>query len=458
MIIAQESSYIVIGIFVILISTVFLAGLVHRDLAPRTDLPFSGKLLLMAGAGGAGILAFATKMIVLLLLMNTPSLLARPFTSRPTLSAATATSIVAHDVSRTHGPSAYVWSALPEKAPTPNRIEATTQQVALGEKLFSDQSLSINDKVSCASCHDVANKAGGDGLSTSIGVYAQRGRRNAPTVWNAAFQKALFWDGRARSLEEQALGPLTNPLEMAMPSLAAVEQRVASSREYQQAFRVAFPDSPGISIQKIAYAIASYERTLITPDTAYDRFVKGDIQALNSAQIRGMTLFEEVGCIRCHSGPNFSGASLLDDNASLRIFPAINSPFTRRYRLKQDVGGALPSDSNGVWRIPSLRNVALTAPYFHNGSVSSLNEAVRVMISTEIGRPLESNSHPEKVVNWLASTKTLSHIDNTPVTDHEVEDIVAFLNALSSDQLIAQSHQKSIKPHPRKVIAMRDRS
>lgn len=434
MLIDPTDNYIAIGILAIMVATLILAGLVHQDLAPRSGLSLNGRLLLMAGAGGAGILAFASKIVVLLLMMNMPSRLVQPFATSHSAIGVTS-STAAPSIGFTSRASAYVWTALPDRAPAPGGVHATPEQIALGEKLFSDKSLSITREVSCASCHDVAGKAGTDGLATSIGVHQQSGKRNAPTVWNAAFQKVLFWDGRAGSLEEQALGPLINPLEMAMPSLEAVEQRVSSSDEYQQAFRIAFGDKSEITIQRIAFAIASYERSLITPDTPYDRFVKGDAQALTPSQIRGMMLFEEVGCIRCHSGPNFSGASLLDDNSPLRVFPAIDSSLVLRYRLKQDTGAGLPSDASGVWRIPSLRNIALTGPYFHNGAVSSLKEAVRVMVATQVGRPLEPQSPRTSMVNWLPQTRTLSRIDNAPVTENEIEDIVTFLNALTSEKL-----------------------
>ena len=303
------------------------------------------------------------------------------------------------------------WQALPERAPVPAGNPMSPAKIALGEKLFHDKSLSRDGKVACASCHDA--ETGADGRPVSTGIGGRTGSRNAPTVRNAAFQARLFWDGRAGSLEEQAKGPLTNPVEMAMPDLAAVERRVAARPEYREAFARVFGGA--VAIDRIAAAIAAYERTLIDPDTPYDRYVRGDATALTEAQRRGMTLFENHGCRICHSGPNFSGASRFDTANPYRAFPALPmfaAPFVTRYRLTRDLGRAEPGARQGVWRVPSLRNVALTAPYFHNGAVETLEDAVRVMASAQLGRPVD-------------------RLDRNAIKDVDVADIVAFLKALS---------------------------
>jgi len=286
-------------------------------------------------------------------------------------------------------------------------------RAALGERLFFDKSLSLDGTVACASCHDV--KTGADGRAVSVGVGGKQGQRNAPTVRNAAFQARLFWDGRAGSLEEQAKGPLTNPVEMAMADAAAVERRVAARPEYRQAFARVFGGPRPVSIDHIAAAIAAYERTLIDVDTPYDRYVRGDRSALDPAQQRGMALFEDYGCRICHAGPNFSGASVFDSGNPYRAFPALPvfaTPYVIRHRLTQDLGRAEPGSRQGVWRIPSLRNVARTAPYFHNGSVARLEDAVRIMASAQLGRPTD-------------------RLNRNSVPDRDVADIVAFLKALS---------------------------
>jgi cytochrome c peroxidase len=305
------------------------------------------------------------------------------------------------------------WQALPGRAPVPAGNPMSPAKVALGERLFFDPSLSRDGTVACASCHDA--KTGADGRAVAVGVGGRQGSRNAPTVRNAAFQARLFWDGRAGSLEEQAKGPLTNPMEMAMPDLAAVERRVAARPAYQEAFRRVFGGPRPVSIANIAAAIAAYERTLIDTDTPYDRYVRGDAAALDAAQRRGMALFESYGCRICHSGPNFSGASLFDTANPYRAFPALPmfaDPFVLRYRLTQDPGRAEPGSRQGLWRVPSLRNVARTAPYFHNGSVTRLEDAVRIMASAQLGRPADpGNRHA--------------------VPEGDVADLVAFLKALS---------------------------
>ncbi len=332
---------------------------------------------------------------------------------------------------------AYVWRALPEVAPAPSWNPTTPQKVALGERLFHDPELSSNGKISCSSCHNVRKGAGEDHRTASLGVGGQVGNRNAPTVWNAAFQSVLFWDGRAKSLEEQAKGPLVNPKEMGMPSLSAVEQRVNSNTSYRDQFARAFGADRPIDITLIAAAIASYERTLITPDSPYDRFVRGDEKALSPAQLRGMALFQSTGCILCHFGPNFNGTNLLDPPlAAQRIFPAYaSSKYVARFNLIKDVGTNAPGSKQGVWRIPSLRNVALTAPYFHNGSVDNLPDAVRIMATVERGKTIGNGN---ETILWSKQERTIARMEPASLSEHNVDDIVEFLKSLSSDSLAAR--------------------
>lgn len=226
------------------------------------------------------------------------------------------------------------WPALPDRAPVPAGNPMTPDKIALGRKLFFDPALSRNGKVACATCQDA--KTGADGRSVSAGIGGKTGRRNAPTVWNAAFQARLFWDGRAASLEEQAKGPFINPVEMGMPDHAAVERAVAARPDYRAEFRAVFGGARPLSIDNIAAAIATFERTLITPDTPYDRYARGDKTALDEAQLRGMRLFEGYGCRICHSGPNFSGASLFDTAMPFRAFPGAA-------HVRHALRGALPS-------------------------------------------------------------------------------------------------------------------
>lgn len=327
----------------------------------------------------------------------------------------------------------HVWQALPKTPSHPAGNPPTAEKIALGKRLFFDKRLSADGTLSCASCHALTDDmGGGDGEPTSIGIQGKRGDRNAPTVLNAAFQRVLFWDGRASSLEEQAKGPLVNEVEMGMPSLASVEQRVREDAEYRIAFADVFPDEP-INIDNITKAIATYERTLVTPDSAYDRFVNGEAEALTESQLRGMALFESVGCIHCHSGPNFSGAGMYTNNAAYRIFPAFADPeLETRYRLTDDLGAAsaLTASTKGIWRIPSLRNVSRTAPYFHNGSVESLEEAVRIMARLQLNRSLSNRISDDRSIYWSSDQRQLVTMDNQALSDDEVKDIVAFLGAL----------------------------
>ncbi len=435
-----------IGLVMIMIGAVVTLSMVYLELGPATRL--SGKRhKLLAVALGSGILAFVVKLLIIITIAEFPQYTINPFLT---------TSETVHQVTGQPvkpGPARYVWielaepnrvvrtsasapverykwEALPEQAPSPAHNPTTPQKVALGEQLFFDKSLSRDGTLSCASCHDLYKHAGADGRSTSLGIDSQTGDRNAPTVWNTAFQTMFFWDGRAPSLEEQAKGPLVNPVEMGMPSLVEVEKKVAEQEHYRKAFAEVFGQGVEINIEYIAQAIAAYERSLITSDTPYDRFVRGDINALSPAQLRGMALFQTVGCITCHHGPNFSAASIFDGSMPQRIFPSNPIPEEQRYNLLLNYNKA--SDTNrGVWRVPSLRNVALTGPWLHNGAVKELEEVVRIMAAGQLGR---SGHH----LLWSDKESTMREQNQPKLAEQEVEDIVAFLNALSSDRLVAR--------------------
>lgn len=430
---------VALGLAAVMGGLLLLLSMVHRELGPAVRLARHRRWLL-AAALGSGILAFAVKLLLIVTFANFPQYAIEPLLpSRIAAHGASSANVrkaVQHyawtplpermgarapaAITPTHKP--YVWQALPEQAPSPADNPTTPERAALGKRLFFDPQLSRDGTVACASCHDVFGQAGSDGRPTSLGIGRQTGNRNAPTVWNSAFQSELFWDGRAASLEEQAKGPLINPLEMGMPSLAAVEERVRQDSQYREAFATAFGPGRPITIERIAEAIAAYERTLITPDTPFDRFVRGELDALTPAQLRGMALFQSFGCINCHYGPNFSAASLFDSRSPRRIFPANPTPYEQRYPL------LLADNERGVWRVPSLRNVALTGPWSHNGSVNELEEMVRIMAAAQLGRA----GH---YLLWSESAGTMQEIDRPAPSDQEVADIVAFLHALSSERL-----------------------
>ncbi len=302
------------------------------------------------------------------------------------------------------------WEALPDTPPIPKDNPQTAAKIELGKTLYFDPRLSSNGVVSCNSCHNVM-AGGDDNRPNSIGVADQRGGRGAPSVWNAAHLSVQFWDGRAPTLEEQAKGPVTNPIEMGMPDWDAVIKMLANIPGYADLFKAAFEgDKNPMTADNAVKAIAAYERTLVTPNSPYDRYVKGDKKALNKQQIKGMETFLEIGCTSCHSGPNFSGPKLEMGTGFFMKFPTYpKTDYETQYQLTADPGRfevtKKEADKN-MWRVPTLRNVALTAPYFHNGLVSTLDEAVRVMAKTQLDKDLK---------------------------DEQVADIVAFLNALTGE-------------------------
>lgn len=279
-------------------------------------------------------------------------------------------------------------------------------KVELGKQLYFDPRLSKDGTISCNSCHDVM-KGGDDAMPTSTGIGKQKGGRNAPTVWNAAFNSVQFWDGRRATLEDQAKGPLTNPIEMGMESHDAVMARVRKIPGYVKQFEEVF-GKDSVTIDNLAHAIATYERTLIATDSPYDLFMKGKKTAMNAAAQRGMKKVQDIGCMTCHMGPNFSGPQMPVGQALYQKFPMFpGSVYEIKYELTKDLGRyehtKLEADKN-KWRVPTWRNVELTAPYFHNGSVATLDEAVRVMAKTQLHKDL---------------------------ADGDVKDIVAFLKALT---------------------------
>lgn len=297
---------------------------------------------------------------------------------------------------------------LPKQPPTPKDNPQTPAKIELGKQLYFDPRLSRTGTVSCNSCHGVEG-SGTDNLSTSFGVEGKRGGRGAPTVWNSAYMSVLFWDGRAASLEEQAKGPLVNPVEMGMPNLDAVVARVNAIPGYQEQFKKVFGNQ-GLNIDNIAKAIASFERTLVTPNSAYDRYMRGDKKALSASAKRGMETIEKVGCVTCHMGPNFAGPELDPGLGFYQKLPQHpGSEYDKKYDLLSDLGRhQVTKDENdkNMWRVPTWRNIALTAPYFHNGKVKTLDEAVRVMAKVQLGVTL---------------------------TETQVTDIVAFLNSLTGE-------------------------
>lgn len=298
------------------------------------------------------------------------------------------------------------WQALPEQAPSPADNPTTAPKVALGRMLYFDPRFSSTGTVSCNSCHNVM-LGGEDNRPAAMGVHGQTGGRSAPTVWNSAFSSVQFWDGRADSLEDQAKGPVANPVEMGMKDVGVAMERVRRIPGYKPYFTAAFgPDS--MTVDNAAKAVAAYERTLITPNSPYDRYVKGDRKAMTAQQVRGMNTFAETGCTSCHSGAAFNGPQMPAGSGFYMKFPTFSdNAFVKKYDLMKDAGRFAVTGNAAdkhLFKVPTLRNIALTAPYFHNGAVASLDEAVRVMAATQLNKMLDARQTADIVAFLEAIT------------------------------------------------------
>ena len=275
----------------------------------------------------------------------------------------------------------------------------TEEQVKLGHQLWYEPRLSKGNTVSCNSCHNLAT-AGVDNLPTSQGHKGQFGGRNSPTALNAALLGMQFWDGRAADVEEQAGGPLVNPVEMANDSQEAAAAKIAKIPEYQELFKTAFPEDGTVSFKNITAALGAFERTLLTP-TKWDDYLKGNVSALSEQERKGVRAFMDNGCIACHSGVNLGGTTF-------QKFGLVQGPYWKFIEdPKHDKGRAdvtKKAEDEFFFRVPGLRNVAKTYPYFHNGSVWELDKAVTIMGKAQLGKDLT----PEETENIVAFLKTLS--------------------------------------------------
>jgi cytochrome c peroxidase len=285
-----------------------------------------------------------------------------------------------------------ILGVLPDKMP--GAEQDTPAMIDLGKKLYFETQLSANGTMSCNSCHMVDNNLGGvDNQPTSPGAFGKRGDRNSPTVLNAGFQTAQFWDGRAATLEDQAKGPILNPIEMAMPKEEEVIQRLKGSPEYQKLFRRAFSGvSDPVNYDNLAEAIAAFERTLITRDR-FDDFQKGDDQALSAKELEGLHTFLQLGCTTCHNGPLLGGNGF--QKAGL-VNPYENDQDPGRFAVTKD------EEDKYKFKVPILRNVALTGPYFHDGKVEDLDKAVRKMAWMQLGMEL-TDVQADSLVAFLQS-------------------------------------------------------
>lgn len=304
---------------------------------------------------------------------------------------------------------AFAQEALPDKAPVPKDNPMSKEKIELGKQLFFDPRLSSTGAISCNSCHNVM-AGGDDARAGSVGVRGQVGGRSSPTVWNAAFQSVQFWDGRAPSLEAQAKGPLINPVEMGMKNHeVVVTDRIAKIPGYQTAFKKAFGAEGAINIDNVAKAIAAFERTLITPKSPFDKYIKGNKKAMSAAAIKGFETFKTTGCVACHNGRNFSGPTLSEGTGFFQKFPMIpNADIEKKYGFQADLGKMKETKAEAdkhMFRVPTLRNIALTAPYFHNGAVKDLKEAVRVMAKLQLNKDLSAEDQ-ESIATFLTEGLT----------------------------------------------------
>lgn len=266
--------------------------------------------------------------------------------------------------------------------PIPDSIPTEAKKVALGEALYHDVRLSGDNSVSCHTCHQLQN-GGVDGLATSTGINGQKGGINAPTVYNAAFNVLQFWDGRAKDLAAQAGGPPLNPVEMGSHSWDEIIAKLEQDEAFKEAFLQSYKE---INADTITDAIAEFEKTLITPNSDFDRYLKGDKTVLSEEALRGFKLFETYKCDTCHTGTAMGGQSfekmgIYDDYFGKRATPRTDADLGRFAHTKD------PKDKQ-KFKVPTLRNVALTAPYFHDANAKDLETAIEMMAHYQVGKDL----------------------------------------------------------------------
>jgi cytochrome c peroxidase len=334
---------------------------------------------------GKGLAALGMMMAVVIAFLSLGSLLASPVLAQDDLLAR----------------ARQLFAPIPTTPPELPANPRTLAKVELGKMLYFDPRLSASHAISCNSCH-IVGLGGADAASTSIGHRWQHGGRNSPTVFNAVFNKAQFWDGRAKDLEQQAGGPIVNPAEMAAPA-AHVAEQIKSIPGYRSAFAKAFPgESDPITLANMQKAIAVFEATLITPNAPFDRFLRGKSDALSPKQKAGLALFMDKGCAACHNGINVGGSMYAPfgvvEKPGAELLPASDKG---RFMVTKTPGDEY------VFKVPALRNIALTAPYFHTGQAWDLRQAVAVMGASQLGIQL---------------------------TDDDVDKIAAFLDSLTGEQ------------------------
>jgi cytochrome c peroxidase len=290
----------------------------------------------------------------------------------------------------------------PEGVPFPADNPFSEAKRALGETLFHDKRLSLDESLSCASCHE-RGKGFADGKAQGRGVPGRPLKRHTPTLWNLAWSSPVFWDGRARSLEEQVAGPIESPDEMAQP-LISVVTRLAADAAMARAFAAAFPETPQVNALNLAKALATYERTFVSPSTRFDRWIASDPQALTAGEVAGFRLFTgKAGCVKCHRGFAFTDYAFHD----------IGLPSEDRGR-----GAVLRlAVAEHAFKTPGLREIGRSAPYMHDGSLATLADVIRHYERGVVERPTLSKDLTRKL----------------RLTQAERVDLIAFLGTLTSE-------------------------
>lgn len=325
------------------------------------------------------------------------------------------THLAIHGALALSGLLATAWAAEPIQ-PVPAAKGQNPAMVELGKKLFFDPRLSKSGFISCNSCHNLS-MGGTDNLKTSIGDRWQQGPINSPTVLNARLNVAQFWDGRAKNLQEQAGGPIANPKEMGFTHELAVDV-LRSIPQYVNEFNKVF-GSRTVDMGKVTTAIAAFEDTLVTPDSRFDQWLKGNKKALTAQELRGYQTFKTSGCVACHNGPNAGGASFQK--------MGVVEPYKTANAAEGRVGVTGKDADRFLFKVPTLRNVELTYPYFHDGEAATLAQAVDVMGRLQLGKKF---------------------------SEQEISDVVSFLKTLTGKQpdfklpILPPSTDSTPRPRP----------
>jgi len=287
-----------------------------------------------------------------------------------------------------------LFGALPSEAINPNN-PITEEKVLLGKTLFFDVRLSKDNTQSCNTCHNL-NTYGVDNNSFSAGNDGNLGGRNSPTVLNSALHLSQFWDGREPHVEAQSGGPILNPAEMAMPSEAAVIERLSGIKEYVELFKNAFPEEEEtITYDNLKKAIGAFERKLITP-SRFDKYIEGTNDALTNKEKEGLQTFINSGCVTCHTGSLLGGKMYQKFGLYADYWD-----FTKSENIDNGRFDATKNEADRyMFKVPSLRNIEKTAPYFHDGSVKELGDAIRIMAKVQVNKDL-SNEEIDKIITFL---------------------------------------------------------